>query len=139
VTDVFTKLKRSEIMSHIRGRGNRETELVMARILRRTGITGWRRNQAVFGKPDFVFRSARVALFVDGCFWHNCPKHANLPVTHRSFWRKKLEANRRRDRLVRKTLIAQGWEVVRIWEHDLIKPNQCIQRILTALGDRNKL
>jgi DNA mismatch endonuclease (patch repair protein) len=75
--DVFTKRKRSEVMSRIRGRGNKETELALAKLLRKHRITGWRRNQAVFGKPDFVFRRQRLAVFVDGCFWHGCPIHSN--------------------------------------------------------------
>jgi DNA mismatch endonuclease (patch repair protein) len=77
--DVFTKAKRSEVMSKIRGRGNRSTELEMVKLFRRHGITGWRRNQPVFGKPDFIFRRHKVAVFVDGCFWHGCPKHGRKP------------------------------------------------------------
>ena len=75
--DVFTKAKRSEVMSRIRGRGNKDTELALAKLLRRHRITGWRRNQPVFGKPDFVFPKLKLAVFVDGCFWHGCPKHAS--------------------------------------------------------------
>src|SRR5580704_17341440 len=87
--DVFTKAKRSEVMSRVRSRGNQQTELALAKILRRHRITGWRRHLPVFGKPDFIFPRQRLALFVDGCFWHACPKHATQPASHRSFWRKK--------------------------------------------------
>ena len=80
-------------MSRIRGRGNEETELVLAGLFRKHRVTGWRRNQPVFGKPDFVFTMQRVAVFVDGCFWHACPKHSNMPTNNRAFWRKKLTAN----------------------------------------------
>jgi DNA mismatch endonuclease, patch repair protein len=104
MADVFTKAKRSEVMSRIRGRGNKETELALAKLLRAHGITGWRRHQPLFGKPDFTFRKERVVVFVDGCFWHSCPKHSNMPVNNRLFWRKKLTANALRDRLVTKTL-----------------------------------
>jgi DNA mismatch endonuclease, patch repair protein len=99
MTDVFTKAKRSEVMSRIRGRGNKETELALAILLRKAGITGWRRNQKIFGKPDFVFRKAREAVFVDGCFWHACPKHATTPASHRAFWKRKLAKNQARDRI----------------------------------------
>ncbi len=68
MADVFTKAKRSEVMSRIRGRGNKATELALAKLLRRHRITGWRRNQAVFGKPDFIFPKLKLAVFVDGCF-----------------------------------------------------------------------
>ncbi len=82
MVDVFTKQKRSQVMSRIRGSGNKETELALISLFKRRRITGWRRNQKVFGKPDFVFRSVRVAVFVDGCFWHGCPKHGTLPANN---------------------------------------------------------
>jgi DNA mismatch endonuclease (patch repair protein) len=134
--DVFTTLKRSDVMSKIRGRGNRDTELALVRLLRFQRITGWRRHPAVFGKPDFVFRKERLAVFVDGCFWHCCPKHSNLPQNNRLFWTKKLGANRRRDRLVTRELRARGWRVLRIWEHELTIRNEqrLVKRIRRALA-----
>ncbi len=119
--DVFTKAKRSEVMSHIRGRGNKETEVVLAKLLRAHGITGWRRDDSLFGKPDFTFRLARVVIFVDGCFWHGCPKHSNVPANNRKFWQRKLAVNKARDRKVNRTLRKNGWRVIRIWGHDLPK------------------
>lgn len=132
--DVFTKAKRSEVMSRIRGRGNKATELRLMAIFRQFGITGWRRHQPVFGKPDFVFRQQRVAVFVDGCFWHGCAKHSNMPVNNRAFWMKKLTGNQIRDRLVTRTLRKGGWRVVRVWEHDLRKPARVLARIRKALA-----
>ncbi len=131
MSDVFTKSKRSEVMSKIRGRGNRDTELALMAIFRRNGITGCRRNRPVFGRPDFVFPTIKLAVFVDGCFWHACAAHSNLPVQNRPFWQTKLDANRRRDRLVRRTLEASGWRVLRIWEHELSYRNQ--KRFLARL------
>jgi len=122
--DVFTKIKRSEVMSRIRSHGNRDTELVLAKIFRAHGLTGWRRRQPVFGKPDFIFRAAKVAVFVDGCFWHGCPVHCRMPKGNRAFWRKKFGRNRDRDRLVSRTLRQRGWHVLRIWEHALARKNQ---------------
>jgi DNA mismatch endonuclease (patch repair protein) len=128
--DVFTKRKRSEVMSRIRGRGNKATEVALAKLLRKHRITGWRRNQSVLGKPDFVFRRQQVAVFVDGCFWHACPKHSNMPANNRAFWKKKLTANKARGRFVNRALRRLGWHVVRIWEHELTKtPERCIERI----------
>ena len=86
-----------------------------------------------FGKPDFTFRRERVVVFVDGCFWHGCPKHSNLPVNNRPFWRKKLAANSLRDRLVTRTLRRQGWRVLRIWEHDLTTKGTSIARKIKRL------
>jgi len=119
MADVFTKAKRSEVMSRIRGSGNKGTELALAKLFRRYGITGWRRNQPLFGKPDFTFRLQRVVVFVDGCFWHGCPRHFTMPVNNQAFWERKLAANKKRDQLVTRTLRKQGWLVIRVWEHDL--------------------
>ena len=124
MADVFTPCKRSEVMSRIRGKGNKNTELAMVKLFRRHGITGWRRHPAMFGRPDFVFRKERVVVFVDGCFWHHCPKHSSLPKTHRAFWLNKFTANMKRDRLVSRVLRGRGWRVMRVWEHALIRRNE---------------
>lgn len=129
--DVFTKAKRSLVMSCIRSKGNRETELEMIRIFRLHGITGWRRGQIVRintasgllrVRPDFVFRSKKVAVFVDGEFWHGHPTRCRIPQTRRSWWAAKIEGNKRRDRLQNRALRAAGWIVVRVWQHELKKP-----------------
>ncbi len=133
MADVFTKAKRSDVMSRIRGSGNKETELALMKLLRRHHITGWCRHQPVFGKPDFIFREARLAVFVDGCFWHGCPKHCKTPAGNRQFWKKKLAANKARDRRVNHVLRKDGWRVVRIWEHDLAKRGEvCVRKIQAA-------
>ncbi len=119
VSDVFTKEKRSDVMSRIRGSGNKDTELALIRIFRENHIVGWRRHQPIFGKPDFVFPKLRIAVFVDGCFWHGCPQHATKPKNNADFWERKLSANRARDRLVNRRLRSNGWGVLRIWEHEL--------------------
>lgn len=111
-------------MSRIRGSGNRDTELKLMALFRAHGITGWRRQRPVFGKPDFVFPQRRLAVFVDGCFWHGCPKHATQPKNNAAFWLEKLCRNRARDRLVTRTLRAQGWTVLRIWEHALTRKHE---------------
>lgn len=85
MTDVFTKAKRSAVMSLIRSRGNHTTELRHIALMREHGITGWRRNAPVFDKPDFIFRAAKLAVFVDGCFWHGWPRHATKPAA-RTEW-----------------------------------------------------
>jgi DNA mismatch endonuclease (patch repair protein) len=122
-------------MSRIRGRGNKGTELAQAKLFRAHRITGWRRNQPVFGKPDFVFPRHKLAVFVDGCFWHGCPKHATKPKNNHAFWRHKLTANKQRDRLVTRTLRRAGWHVLRIWEHELARKNESrlLRRIQRAL------
>ena len=86
-------------------------------------------------KPDFVFRRGKTAVFVDGCFWHGCPEHGTQPKTNAAFWRGKISANRVRDRPVTRTLRAKGWKVVRIWEHELTRPNErkLIRRLASYL------
>ncbi len=123
-------------MSRIRGHGNKDTELALIRIFRSQHITGWQRHQPVFGKPDFVFPKLRIAVFVDGCFWHSCPLHATQPKNNALFWRKKLKTNKARDRLVTKTLRKSGWRVLRIWEHDLARKRQAnfLKRVKKALA-----
>lgn len=121
MADVFTKAKRSEVMSRIRGRGNKNTELELVKLFRRNKISGWRRNQKVFGKPDFVFPRLKFVVFVDGCFWHGCPRCYTRPKSNRQFWDAKVVRNRERDKKVSATLRRAGWRVMRIWEHDLKK------------------
>ncbi|MBI1178058.1 DNA mismatch endonuclease Vsr [bacterium] len=132
--DVFIVQKRSEVMPRIRGCGNKDTEVALANLLRANRLFGWRRHPPIFGKPDFVFRKQRIAIFVDGCFWHCCPKHSNLPANNRVFWQKKLAANVARDRRVNRELRTLGWRVIRIWEHDLKKPARALARIRKALS-----
>lgn len=119
MADVFSVRKRSEVMSRIRGRGNESTELVLMQVMRRHRVTGWRRNSQLPGRPDFYFPIRRLAVFVDGCFWHGCPKHYNRPATNPRFWATKLQTNKGRDREVRRLLRKKGIRVLRIWEHDL--------------------
>ena len=124
MADVFSRAKRSQVMARIRSHGNKGTEVAMMKLFRRHRITGWRRHQPVFGKPDFVFRARRLAVFVDGCFWHGCPRHGTQPAGNRAFWRKKFQRNRERDLLVNRTLRQAGWRVLRIWEHELAKKHE---------------
>jgi DNA mismatch endonuclease (patch repair protein) len=182
--DVFSKAKRSEVMSRIRSRGNRDTELALVHLLRAHKISGWRRhvrvavesswlrvesrkrgntssglrppsprsgegaalvrrgipqpsttNPQLAVRPDFVFRKSRTAIFVDGCFWHGCPRHATKPANNRAFWRRKLAGNKKRDALVTRTLRRAGWRVFRIWEHELAKKNEArlVRRIRRLL------
>jgi DNA mismatch endonuclease (patch repair protein) len=131
---MFTKSKRSQVMAAIRSSGNRDTELKLASLLKKYGITGWRRNQPVFGKPDFIFRRQKVAVFVDGCFWHGCPKCYRRPRSNKKYWNGKVVRNKARDRHVNRNLSKLDWRVVRIWEHDLAKRGEaCVLKIQAVL------
>lgn len=113
-------VKRSRTMAAIRGKNNRATELRLRMALVRAGIRGWETNvEELPGKPDFFFRKKRVAVFVDGCFWHGCPKCGHYPKTRRSFWKTKILRNKERDKKNRQKLRREGIRVVSIWEHSL--------------------
>lgn len=135
MSDIFAKHKRSEVMSRIRSSGNKGTELRLIQIFRANNITGWRRGSKLPGKPDFVFPRLKVAVFVDGCFWHGCPKHVTQPKTNVSFWRKKIARNRQRDREVGRILRHMGWRVVRAWQHGLSRKTgaRTVRRLMSHL------
>ena len=153
MTDIFTKAKRSAVMAAIRGKGNKATELRMIAVLRAHGITGWRRHTALCvgrgrtgvdgrsGKVsvDFVFRRERVCVFVDGCFWHACPRHGTRPAGNRAFWKAKLDRNVARDRSVSRALRKAGWAVLRVWEHELAAKHwpRVAGRVQRALDGRH--
>jgi DNA mismatch endonuclease (patch repair protein) len=134
VPDAFSKKERSKIMAAIRSRGNKATELKLVSILRAARITGWRRHQSLPGRPDFIFRSERLAVFVDGCFWHGCPRHCRMPRSNREYWRRKIARNIARDRRVTRLLLNRGWRVLRIWGHALALPETVASRITSSLS-----
>lgn len=118
------------------GRRDTKPEMLLRRALWARGlryrvdrapIPGMRR------RADLVFGPSRVAVYVDGCFWHSCPEHATLPKNNREWWREKLAANVRRDRDTDRQLLEAGWQVVRIWEHEVAA--HAVERVITALGD----
>ncbi len=128
MADTLSRAARSALMAKVSGKGNASTELAMARVFRAEGLTGWRRQRRLTGgrgatawkvRPDFVFARQRWAVFVDGCFWHGCPRDGTHPVGRAAFWRRKFAANQARDRRNTRQLRAAGWRVVRLWEHDL--------------------
>jgi DNA mismatch endonuclease, patch repair protein len=148
VTDVFSKSKRSAVMARIRGRGNEATELAFMHLLRHHGITGWRRHLAITlpkserasersrspkVRPDFVFPKSKVAIFVDGCFWHGCPIHGTSPSSNSDFWSEKLAVNKKRDLRVNRQLRRKHWSVFRFWEHQLNDGARLISRLRTKL------
>jgi DNA mismatch endonuclease (patch repair protein) len=87
-------------------------------------------------RADIVFRRARVAVFVDGCFWHGCPEHGTWPRANEQFWRAKILANRARDSDTNARLEARGWLVIRVWEHE--EPAEAARRIARKVRNRLK-
>jgi len=136
--DVWDEKKRSAVMAAIRSHGNKDTELKMASILRTARITGWRRRQPLPGRPDFLFRRERLAVFVDGCFWHACPKHGRYPGSNTAYWTLKFARNKARDKSVSRALRRSGWMVIRIWEHQLSKPAAIAMQIRRAIAKNRR-
>lgn len=131
--DPLSSSERSERMSRVRSHGNRSTELAVAHALRRHHIVGWRRHEGLPGTPDFYFASARLALFVHGCFWHGCAKcDRRIPRTRRDFWLRKIHSNLRRDRRVRRLLRSSGIFTITVWEHEL-NGDQWLRRLARRL------
>ena len=114
--DKFSKKERSAIMRAVKSSKNRSTELKLIELFRRHKIKGWRRNQKVFGRPDFYFPKLRLAIFADGCFWHGCNCKKLRPVTNVKYWKNKIKKNVVRDHFVNSVLTKKGYLVVRIKE-----------------------
>lgn len=126
---------RSRIMSAIRSKNNKTTELALIDLFRRHKIHGWRRHVALMGRPDFVFRQCRLAVFVDGCFWHGCQRCYKSPRSNADYWAAKIARNQARDRKVTRLLRQLGWSVCRVWEHSLKgNPEGVVKRIVRLLN-----
>ena len=126
MTDVFDKEKRSDIMKHVRSKGNKTTELRMIEVFKALGITGWRRHYQVKGHPDFVFLQKRVAVFVDGCFWHGHDCRNTKPKQNENYSANKIKKNKHHDQEITELFQQRGWKVIRIWECELKKKNRKI-------------
>lgn len=134
MTDTLTAFQRSRLMAAVRPRGNKTTEGMLAKLFRRHAVKSWRRHARILGRPDFVFYEHRLALFVDGCFWHGCPRHLRVPSSNRSYWRRKISRNKARDRLVTNALRRLGWRVLRLWEHELRNEKRALRLFEKAMA-----
>jgi len=135
MADVFSKEKRSQVMRAIRSKGNKSTELALIKVFKLYKISGWRRNNNLTGKPDFVFPRQKVIVFVDGCYWHGHICRERKPGQNNDYWKEKISNNKKRDNLVTKELRTNGWKVIRIWECEIKKHKYAkkIRRILSSL------
>ena len=117
-------------MSAIRSE-NTQPEIMLRKALWAKGL----RFRAHYGKEkiDIAFPSKKLAVFVDGCFWHGCPIHSHLPKSHESYWHPKLKRNIERDQAKNRRLKAEGWRVLRFWEHELNEPEKALEKIHTEL------
>ena len=132
MADRFSKETRSRIMSRIRGKDT-GPELAVRRILWRSGLRYRIHDRTVLGTPDISNKRRRLAVFVDGCFWHGCPVCYREPKTNKDFWRCKISRNRERREVVRVALEGQGFRVVEIWEHEADDADIVIRSVRAAL------
>lgn len=139
MADVFTKEKRSEVMSKIRGK-NTTPELMVRKFLFAAGYRFRIHDKRLPGSPDISLPRHQLVIMVDGCFWHGhkrC-KYFRLPKSRVSFWKEKIEKNRKRDQATKRKLRRQGWRVLTIWECQL-KPDKLdktIQKILSSVDKK---
>ena len=122
MADVFDSKKRSDIMSKVRSNNNKSTELALIKFFKENKITGWKRNYPVKGHPDFVFLDKKIAVFVDGCFWHGHDCRNTRPSDNAG--QRKRERNIKHDKEVTAMFENRGWTVIRIWECELKKKNR---------------
>jgi DNA mismatch endonuclease (patch repair protein) len=131
---------RSSIMSAIKGKSNKTTEGSLRLALVRSGVAGWRLHaRDIRGCPDFYFPVEKLAVFVDGCFWHGCSRCGHIPKTRSEFWGEKFKRNKARDLRVNRILRQNGIRVIRLWEHvtkDPIQRDRAVRRILKALSGK---
>ena len=131
MADVHSKKQRSYNMSRIRSK-NTKPEIKFRKLLYEAGLRGYRLNSKLKGRPDIILTRCRLAIFIDGCFWHKCPRHCRFPSSNVNYWTKKINGNVRRDRNVEKELKKRKWIVIRFWEHDL-KGGRSLSLKLTRL------
>ena len=133
MTDVLTKQERSYNMSQIKGKDT-QPEIKLRKEIFSSGLKGHKIHKKIAGKPDIVFPKQRIAVFIDGCFWHKCPKCYQEPKTNNKFWSEKINANKRRDKKVNTQLKKDGWTILRFWEHEIkVNSSRCVEKIKNAV------
>lgn len=138
MTDVLTKKQRKYNMSRIKNK-NSLIELNLRKYLWKNNIKGYRIHYNIYGKPDIFFTKSKLAVFIDGCFWHKCPKCYIKSETNSSFWNKKIKDNIKRDKKTDFELKKMHIKVIRFWGHEIKKnPNKCISTIRTSISNYEK-
>ena len=133
MVDVLTKKQRSYNMARIKSK-NTGPELILRKFLAKNKVRGYRLHYKILGKPDLVFPKRKLAVFIDGCFWHKCPYCFVKPASRKKFWEEKIKKNIKRDKKVNELLVKNNWRVLRIWEHELKKkPEKTCLKIIRRL------
>ncbi len=132
--DILTKKQRSYCMSKVKGK-NTKIETIFRKYIWEKGVKGYRvNNRKITGKPDLFFGQQKLAVFIDGCFWHKCPECFSPPTGNFGFWDEKLTGNVNRDKEVNKLLKGKDIRVIRFWEHEVEKNlDKCYKRLVKEL------
>lgn len=133
MVDIFSKTKRSDIMSKVKNKDSK-IEIALRKALWKEGYRYRKNSTKYFGKPDIILPKYKTVIFVDSCFWHGCKKHGSMPATRTEFWEKKIARNKERDKEVNQHYKKEGWQLIRVWEHELKKdPEKKISAITSRL------
>lgn len=136
MVDKVSKQKRSEIMSAIKSKDS-AMEIGLRKELSRLGLRYRKNVKNLEGKPDIAFIGKKVVIFLDSCFWHGCRWHCRIPQANRSYWQKKIERNKIRDKKINKIYKEKDWKVLRFWEHEIKNNPSCVlNRIKKILCDK---
>lgn len=125
-------------MRSVKSTRNKTTELKLIDYFKANKIKGWRRNYKIYGKPDFVFPKSRIAIFVDGCFWHGHNCRNTKPKDNEEYWNNKIKRNISRDKLVTAYLKRKRWYVIRIWECELKNREKLMKKIYDPLVNKSE-
>jgi DNA mismatch endonuclease, patch repair protein len=138
VGGTFGKVPKGHVkrMKNIRSTGSKSTEKRFRALLVQAGVEGWRMNpKGLPGKPDFLFPESQVVVFLDGCYWHGCPRCGHIGKVNRKYWSAKIQGNKDRDARHTKQLTEEGYHVLRFWEHELAEAaRQCIEAVRAAVA-----
>ena len=134
--DKISQASRSRNMSRIRSTSNLTTERRFRAYLVRLGISGWQLQSSLLpGRPDFIFPNHKLAVFVDGRFWHGCPRCGHKPKSNCLYWSNKLTRNRKRDLVTTREIKKYGWDVLRFWEHEIrLNPYRAVSRLQSRMA-----
>lgn len=137
MADIFSKTKRSDIMSKVRNKDSK-IEVMFRKALWKEGFKYRKNATKYFGKPDIVLPKYKTVIFVDSCFWHGCKKHGSMPATRTEFWEKKIARNKERDKEVNRHYKKESWRVIRVWEHEITKKYFATTEIIVSELNKSK-
>ena len=122
----------SRRLAQVRSTGT-HPEMLLRKLLWQNGLRGYRKHPPLPGKPDLIFPRHKLAVFVDGCFWHGCPIHFKMPTNNADYWASKIDRNQKRDHLIRETLERINYRVLRLWEHEVKRdPASTLRKVVEA-------